>query len=95
MTPYWFLNVSLFNLLNAAVGAAIGLYFANWKWILGLPVLLGVGINFLFDLISYGNPFEHPQTMVLETIGYLSWTIIFYFVKKIVVKTQERAGALD
>jgi uncharacterized delta-60 repeat protein len=88
MTPYWFLNVTLFNLLNVIIGAVIGLSVSNWKWLVGLPILLGIGVNW-FDLISYGDPFMHPAlTVALDSIGFLAWAFFFYFLKRLISMTQ-------
>jgi hypothetical protein len=55
MTPYWFLNVTLFNILNVIIGAVIGLSFSNWKWLVGLSILLGVGVHFVLTFVLMGT----------------------------------------
>jgi len=94
MTATW-LSASIANVLNVVVGAAIGLWFTKFKWVVGLPILIGFGTNAVFDFISYRDPLIHPLAIILDSVGFLFWAVVGFWLKRFVTKTNEKARAAE
>jgi hypothetical protein len=85
----------LLNVLSIVFGGAIGLWFTKFKWVVGVPILLGFAVNAVFDFISYHDPLVHPLAIILDSVGFLFWAVISFWLKRFITKTNEKAQAAE